>query len=445
MHNSNQIHDLFNSETYKSTDTISQKGSVPFVGFKVARQNNEKPISLPYGFSLSKDTKDLANDFNLLLDVLEDYFKFKENAITNKMKNIIDPFSIQNLTEYANLVPIRAYEVILRYYLNNNRKYYFERKPNYKKAPIGKIDWAKTIKKIKPIFNNNSPMYLEYITRTNTPNLDNMITKINIYCVEQAINWLGAKFGISTVNDNKIIFNKDLFNFVLNEKLNNTNNDEDKLLFKAMIALINNRDEVGITNECYGTYFFNEVFEYMIDKMFNTEEKQDFYPGASYYINNIELQPKLNDSIITLKPDTIIKEHNFYYVIDAKYYKFPFTTLEKDLPSVSDINKQFSYAKYVKKKTKKLVYNAFLLPFNKDKFILPNYEEDKEQKTNQWCLNVGEATAPWNDNEHNLTYERIQIIYIDMKYLMQNYKKNDGNNRKILCQEIRNGYQKTKN
>ncbi len=437
------IYDLFDNKTYESTDIINDSGSVPFVGIKV-NPNTKASVFMPYGYDLIQNPNQLASDYKLLLETLDDFFN-EQKQKRNKLISSINPYDNTNLFELDKLVPIKSYEVIIKYYLNHNRKYYYENNPAFKKGKRGSISWAKTIKKIKPVFFENKPIYLNYIIRKNTPDFDNLITKINKYCVIEALNWMGAKFGLSTNDSCDIIFNKELFNQVLNEKLNNTNNDEDKHLFKAMLNLINNKNEVGITSGHYGTYYFNELFEYMINVMFNKVNIIDFYTSASYNIND-DKKFTFNEPKYMLKPDTITYQTNSfnksktYYVLDAKYYKYSFTKKYDDLPKVSDINKQITYGRMVKKKTGEIVYNAFLLPFNKNKYDTNQLKADP----NKWCLNIGEAMGEWNDNLNNLSYERIQIILIDMKYLMQNYKKSSYIDCKILCDEIRNGYKKTK-
>ena len=130
-----------------------------------------------------------------------------------------------------------------------------------------------------------------------------------------------------------------------------------------------------------------------------------------------------------------------FFVIDAKYYKYGDSNCQKDLPDSSSINKQITYGEYVQLKEKgKTVYNAFLMPYNRNK----NSFNSKEL-----FLNIGEAIPEWkfdpNDkNKKEKKYEHIQGILVDINCLMKNYTSNKDDNIEKLAKFIKNSYDKNK-
>ena len=159
----------------------------------------------------------------------------------------------------------------------------------------------------------------------------------------------------------------------------------------------------------YGTYRFEYVWEKMIDKVFGIENKADYFPKTSWWID------KTKHENASLEPDTIMISGTNVYILDAKYYKYGVTGNTRDLPESTSINKQITYGEYVatEKRFKKehgdnmRVYNAFLMPFDSLKRKCPD---------NSQMLKIGEAISNWKDNSEE--YQKIQGILIDVKSLM---------------------------
>lgn len=105
------------------------------------------------------------------------------------------------------------------------------------------------------------------------------------------------------------------------------------------------------------------------------------------------------------------------YVLDAKYYRYGVSGLPKHLPESTSINKQITYGEYIdncaelKAKYGDTIYNAFLMPYNKD--------DNPFHLQGQYFANVGEAAGEWKFGYHK--YERVQGIVVDIRYLMNNY------------------------
>ena len=159
-----------------------------------------------------------------------------------------------------------------------------------------------------------------------------------------------------------------------------------------MLAIIDfEGDKDSDKNYRYGTYRFEYVWEKMIDKVFGIENKADYFPKTTWYVNDNRYDNA------SLEPDTIMLYGTDVYVLDAKYYKYGVTGKTWDLPESTSINKQITYGEYIanEDKFKKMhgenmrVYNAFLMPFDSLKTKYPD---------NADMLKVGEAVSNWKDN-----------------------------------------------
>ena len=129
-----------------------------------------------------------------------------------------------------------------------------------------------------------------------------------------------------------------------------------------------------------------------------------------------------------MRPDAIYKDNinNKLYILDAKYYKFGITKKRSDLPHTDSIQKQITYGDHIKTNSEKYnnidpnsIYNAFILPY--DKYDIEN-ENYKLKENIEYC---GFAESDWK--EHNLqnNYEKIALILVDFKYLLDCYYKKE--------------------
>ncbi|ALT68984.1 LlaJI family restriction endonuclease [Methanobrevibacter millerae] len=392
-----------------------------FVG--IHGDDNGVFVYFPLGYELSETDSEIRRDIFHLFEIINEFKEEKEGNISQR-----------NNSEKKDVeFPIGAYMEIIYYFLNNG--YYRETDSVYRTQNKGKVNWSKTIKKQNPILikNKNSSyslIYANFTVRNSTPNDDKEITRINQYCVYESFKKIGWLFNsymppkpIGKLNKNKSLF-------ILQDKLSNTNVDNKKKLFKSMIDLINSMDDNSENQFYYGTNTFEHVFEKMVDKMFGIEHKDDYYPKAEWNL-------KFNDNIKTypLQPDTIMEYDDKIFVIDSKYYKYGDTAEPKDLPQITSINKQITYAEYAKTleiTNNKEIYNAFLLPFNK---------ESKKFSTNN-LINVGEAIGEWRGKSTH-KYEHVQCVLIDVRYLMENYKVNSKDNIIQLANAIEEAFEET--
>ena len=220
------------------------------------------------------------------------------------------------------------------------------------------------------------------MVRKNNDTDKHIITEIK-YCVYESFEvGLDFKYRLPQPSNVKNP-NLKIYKSVLQQKLDDTNNDNLKQLFQSMLAIIDFRNSADDPDEFYfGTNNFEYIWEKLIDETYGIKNKEDYFPKTTWKLN---YGGKRNNP--ALEPDTIMKTKDYIYVLD-KYYKYGQTLKRSDLPKSTDINKQITYAEYIATSSKfeserneyKSILNAFLMPFNKDKNAL---------KTNSKYFSIG--------------------------------------------------------
>ena len=196
-----------------------------------------------------------------------------------------------------------------------------------------------------------------------------------------------------------------------------TYNDRHKVLFNAMLSVLNSRTDDKLNAFYFGTTHFEHVWERTIDEAYGEDNKKDYFPPFRWYPNPEGLFNKGSE----LRPDTIMKQRGDYFVLDAKYYAF--CVDKKYMPSGSDINKQIVYGKYaadkaIEKGEKCDVFTAFLIPYN---FTENPYNISTEHFP--YC-NIGYATG-WQNLSSEGKYARVIAILVDTEWLLSARAKID--------------------
>lgn len=385
-----------------------------FIGLKI--KNNQPKIFFPKGYELPTNVKNLRYSVKNLIYVLST-FKKKYERNCNQNKNIIDDFSF----------PFDSYLIVLDFFISNG--YYKEKHISYKINGNGKINWTKTIQKIKPIIEKNNITYLKTVNKKDQYNYDNILTLIHKFLVWDSLNKIGWLYNINIQEKPIIKFNKSLFKKIIMKKLNNVYNDKEKRLFKAMLSIVEKYDSINnnLKEITYGTFHFNLIWEFMLDSIFGVKDKNRFFP-QSFYFDKKSKNKYINDS---LRPDVImIDESNNYYVIDAKYYLYGITNKKEYLPSTSSICKQIIYAEYIENNFKiepKNIFNVFILPFNRN---------DNYHKTTEYLYKLN-LIGQLNSRKNNKNYEKINVVLLDTKTTMEVFQiKENIKIRKKLINEL---------
>lgn len=367
-----------------------------FVGVKA--DTDDAIIYFPIGYQLPDNDDDLRVDINNLLGVLAAFMK--EDRVIE-----ISKFEAPRTVDF----PMHAYLKVIRNFLRMGR-YYIETDPQFRTDTKGNASWARTVREQRALVQKNGSLIFTNMTvHSVTPNANKQITQIHRYCVYEAfekMGWLYVPFMPDKSGPHPSI--KESI-YILNKKLVTTHNDVEQELFNAMRDMLVYIDERSSAKQYFfGTDFFENVWERMLDKAFGVEDKEQYFPRTRWlldYGRDKEKRP--------LQPDTIMIYGDKYYVLDAKLYRYGWSANPEHLPNSADINKQITYGEYLER-TKSLpnerLYNAFIMPYNRENnlFMLTGY-----------IGNIGEAVSDWKPNAKN--YERIQGIVVDTRYLMYNY------------------------
>ena len=367
-----------------------------FVG--VIADTDDATIYFPIGYQLPENDDDLRVDINNLLGTLSSFMKEDRVLETHK-------FDVPSTVDF----PMHAYLKVIRNFLRMGR-YYIETDPHFRTDTKGHASWSRTVREQRGLVQKNGSLVFTNMTvRSVNPNADKLITQIHRFCVYEAfekMGWLYVPFMPDKPGPHPSI--KESI-YILNKKLVSTHNDVEQDLFNAMRDMLLYVDERSSDKEYFfGTDFFETVWERMVDKAFGVENKEQYFPRARWlldYGSDKEKRP--------LQPDTIMIYGDKYYVLDAKLYRYGWTSNPEHLPNGADINKQITYGEYIER-TKGLsndrLYNAFIMPYNKG---------NNKFGFNRNIGNIGEAVSDWKPNAKN--YERIQGIVVDTRYLMYNY------------------------
>lgn len=361
-----------------------------FVGLKCEEGNFS--VHFPLGFVIPVDDKELRKDIMVLLSVIGKTTSRKDSEIQDEARTY-------NCTAF----PFQAYLSIIRDFYE--RGYYKEREVHFTVAKRGKIDWNRTIKTQKPYVQDNDSFYLDFVTRKNQVNENEMISLIHEYCVYESFSKVGWLFTTTLPKKPRIKRNDRLFMSALITKISQTFNDRNRKLFQDMLAIILYKgEEESETNYRYGTYRFEYVWEALIDNVYGIKGKEEYFPKTYWTIDGVQYENAC------LEPDTIMFWNGNIYVLDAKYYKYGATKRVPDLPKSTSINKQITYGEFIAEQEQFRekygenfkVYNAFIIPYARE--------------NGEILKNIGVAYSDWKTNKKS--YENIQGILLDVKHLM---------------------------
>ena len=382
-----------------------------FVGVKA--DTDDAIIYFPIGYQLPANDDDLRVDINNLLGVLAAFMK--EDRVIEVSK-----FEAPRTVDF----PMHAYLKVIRSFLRMGR-YYIETDPQFRTDTKGKTSWPRTVREQRALVQKNGSLVFTNMTvRSVTPNANKQITQIHRFCVYEAfekMGWLYVPFMPDKPGPHPGI--KESI-YILDKKLVATNDDVEQELFNAMRDMLVYIDERSSDKQYFfGTDFFENVWERMIDKAFGVEDKEQYFPRTRWlldYGRDKEKRP--------LQPDTIMIYGDKCYVLDAKLYRYGWDPKPEHLPNSADINKQITYGEYIEQ-TRRLpnekLYNAFIMPYNKENNLF---------MLNSNFGNIGEAVSDWKPNVKN--YERIQGIVVDTRYLMYNYIGTSDQQKKEMAECI---------
>ena len=260
-----------------------------FIGIKI--ENGTPEVTFPIGYNLSNDDKGLREDIFLLITTLKKY-RYREKELGTTIFSDAE----------SNTLPIFAYQTMIQRYFDYGT--YTEYEVTYKPDKKGRINWAKTIKNIKPIIQGTNAVYTDFIIRDSSAKEHTLIAEIFQYCVYISFQRIGWLYSQKKFVKPRIKYNQKLFIGAIREKLNVSYSDKDKELFNDMLTIVSDigSDKDIFSNYSYGTYSFEYVWEKLIDTTFGIKNKQEYFPKTKWTLQQKGIQKENH----CLEPDTIL-------------------------------------------------------------------------------------------------------------------------------------------
>ena len=441
-----------NSSNVKNSILLkTAKAGCDFVGIKITQ--DEREIVFPMGYHLEKteidtskiEKQERAQILNLIKSVSR-CASFKKGQIVSNLNG-----------KTAGDFPVRAMLYIIEDFLDRN-SYYTEKENLYTKDSCGKISWARTVKKIKPVVSESGIAFLNFIVRKNRIQENRLITELHKYCVYKSFEIFGFLYSPvmpekGLLQENDVVKNRRDYAKFLQEKIDSTHLESSLELFSNMLDIVNNFDSEDETKEAsYGTESFQVVWENLVDSVFGTvsrqQKKKYFCPSTKWIF--ADGTKKYN---LPLRPDTIMILDKTCFIIDSKYYSYSMlknshseeagegdemesVLFHGSIPGSDSIQKQITYAQHIDRSVKnsschpKVPENFRFDPENIwNVFILP--EDNPGEKIKY----IGKATSSWNDGLKN--YHTVYAATLDTKFLLENYGKNKEQLRAELAEVVK--------
>lgn len=441
-----------NSSNVKNSILLkTAKAGCDFVGIKITQ--DEREIVFPMGYHLEKteidtskiEKQERAQILNLIKSVSR-CASFKKGQIVSNLNG-----------KTAGDFPVRAMLYIIEDFLDRN-SYYTEKENLYTKDSCGKISWARTVKKIKPVVSESGIAFLNFIVRKNRIQENRLITELHKYCVYKSFEIFGFLYSPvmpekGLLQENDVVKNRKDYAKFLQEKIDSTHLESSLELFSNMLDIVNNFDSEDETKEAsYGTESFQVVWENLVDSVFGTvsrqQKKKYFCPSTKWIF--ADGTKKYN---LPLRPDTIMILDKTCFIIDSKYYSYSMlknshseeagegdemesVLFHGSIPGSDSIQKQITYAQHIDRSVKnsschpKVPENFRFDPENIwNVFILP--EDNPGEKIKY----IGKATSSWNDGLKN--YHTVYAATLDTKFLLENYGKNKEQLRAELAEVVK--------
>ncbi|MFX2638556.1 LlaJI family restriction endonuclease [Enterobacter hormaechei] len=246
----------------------------------------------------------------------------------------------------------------------------YKRRSRRKIFNAGKINWKKTINSFQAYPSDHSPLYLEYEGIEKRIELDSEISKIHagiISDISKNLGWLTYSDLAYYENELSLIERSELSTenqlVITKKELDTIYSERDIYLLKSIRKYIKKSSGYDKSDIIIGIREFHGMWEYILGSIFNNREKINSKLAAPVY--------KISGEFILAplrgqRTDIVIKIHDNYFIIDAKYYE---ASNANNAPSLSDIIKQFYYVKslgLVEKDAKKIT-NIFIFPGQKGK------------------------------------------------------------------------------
>ena len=277
--------------------------------------------------------------FNLSTWIYRAIARYKER---HSPENITESVEVQNVESVNGDNSETWINIILQLIrFNNEHRNLFTYIARINSQGHNKINWQKTISKVRPWLQEANPVYMEFLNKTKVVNYDEEL----IVLFFSVLDYLHDKYHFRILrNVNYQTYPKDVEKLIESGKgtrlLRNIRRKyfKDELVklwnllnvfFKKAHDIKSNR----MHEESLMVRNFNMVFEDMIDSLISDDTKD----------KNEKLKDQPDGKIVDhiYHYGSLVRDEDIYYIGDSKYYK------EGHNPGENSIYKQFTYAKNV--------------------------------------------------------------------------------------------------
>lgn len=321
----------FTDISNKFIKTDGQNFEFIVTGFLIV---DDMPIIIfPKNYKTAAESEEIKSDVMLLLKVIMKYRLEKfHNAeeITLLFGN--EKFSTGKIVSSI---------AIIEDYLQNG---YIKRNTiSYAENRMGFTDWHKTVNQSIPTLSHGNPVYLLPVKRNNVEDVENVLTKIHKWVINECLRVWGWLYG----DDEKRMPEKSPF--TVDKMMDVLTFEETRIYVDREIFLVRNlliylkackgRKE-QLTYDLLVTPYFNLVWESICGFVYSND-----YNRLSKWVAQPVWEGPHVSKKISQKPDILFIEKNTFYILDAKYYDYKFT-----IPGWQDVVKQLFYKYTIEKK-----------------------------------------------------------------------------------------------
>lgn len=347
------------------TDLKNDRSSIPYVGYYYSKEIEDTVFILPKVFIKVCDKKterafgkfdpeniyDTKNKDNPLLKSAynDDIFGLSTwiyRAIAryiernpSRKSEIVDILSVQSDKGSMSETWVDIILRLIRF--NNEHQQLFTYIARTNSQGNNKISWNKTINHIIPVIQDESPVYMRFVNKTKTFNLDEELLVLFYSVLDYLQEFYNIKIRRSIHYQTDIRLVERLIESNKGIRLLRTIKhkyfkDELVELWNLLYVFFKKADQVA-SNKTYEETLmvrdFNNVFEDMIDSLISDDTMRDR--------KKLKDQPdgKIVDHIY--RYESLMHSDDIYYVGDSKYYK------EGNDPDEYSIFKQFTYVRNV--------------------------------------------------------------------------------------------------
>lgn len=359
------VGDLQDRNIVKKTSDLYKFDYVGIIVDKVQDNTNILIVLPKYLENIVLSNDEEKEYAKLLMQVFRRYAKDTLN------KDNLDDLDYLSENTQFNLLAIIDY--LINDYIENGL--YSNNLETHEYNGNGLIDWNKTIQDEFALITNRRVIYTDFHTMIDEDDVEDYIRILHQNILFQCFSFLEEISFLDLLEYPSLYIKKaellikDIEYQIraIDIEIRNVFSDRKINLLKAMKYFLQEESRLESNNLfLYGTRSFAHIWEKSISCVFNNQIDlfKDLLPSPQWTKReSYRVMPSR-----TLKPDTVRQINNDFFVVDAKYYKFPFTEeskLSTGNPGLGDISKQFLYVeafRTISTLGSCIYHNSFVLP-----------------------------------------------------------------------------------